>query len=84
MYLRRAGWTDADSFSIQTAAGEVRPAHHGSLHLHGGHGPRRPGPSDSYPSGAGDGRGTLEVDGRELAFQFVSIGNPQCAIEWGD
>jgi diaminopimelate epimerase len=25
MYLRRAGWTDADQFSIQTAAGEIRP-----------------------------------------------------------
>ena len=25
MYLRRTGWTDADSFSIATAAGEVRP-----------------------------------------------------------
>ena len=25
MYLRRHGWTDADRFSIQTAAGEIRP-----------------------------------------------------------
>src|SRR2546421_8584546 len=25
MYLRRRGWTDNDSFSIQTAAGEMRP-----------------------------------------------------------
>ncbi len=25
MYLRRAGWTDARQFSIQTAAGEIRP-----------------------------------------------------------
>ena len=25
MYLRRAGWTDAQQFSIQTAAGEIRP-----------------------------------------------------------
>ena len=25
MYLRRAGWTDASQFSIQTAAGEIRP-----------------------------------------------------------
>ena len=25
MYLRRAGWTDAATFSIQTAAGEIRP-----------------------------------------------------------
>src|SRR5204862_5876902 len=25
MYLRRRGWTDNDSFSIKTAAGEMRP-----------------------------------------------------------
>src|SRR6187200_2906921 len=25
LYLRRAGWTAADTFSIQTAAGEIRP-----------------------------------------------------------
>src|ERR671927_439680 len=25
LYLRRAGWTDADEFSIQTIAGEIRP-----------------------------------------------------------
>ena len=25
LYLRRSGWTSADSFSIQTAAGEIRP-----------------------------------------------------------
>src|SRR4051794_29148314 len=25
LYLRRAGWTDARQFSIQTAAGEIRP-----------------------------------------------------------
>ena len=25
MYLRRAGWTYATTFSIQTAAGEIRP-----------------------------------------------------------
>jgi diaminopimelate epimerase len=25
LYLRRAGWTDEDRFSIQTAAGEIRP-----------------------------------------------------------
>ena len=25
LYLRRRGWTDADAFAIQTAAGEIRP-----------------------------------------------------------
>ena len=37
-----------------------------------------------YPAGADDGRGTLTSDGREFAFQFVQVGNPQVSIEAGD
>jgi diaminopimelate epimerase len=37
-----------------------------------------------FPSGGDDGAGSLTVADRELTFQFVSIGNPQCAIEVGD
>jgi diaminopimelate epimerase len=40
--------------------------------------------SKDYPGGSGDGRGELEADGREWAFQHVSIGNPQCAISVPD
>jgi diaminopimelate epimerase len=40
--------------------------------------------SKDFPSGGEDGTGTLEAGGRELRFQHVSIGNPQCAIEVGD
>ncbi len=83
MYLRRAGWTDSDRFSIQTAAGEVRPRITGATTCTVDMG-RATLTSDSYPSGPPDGTGSLEAGGRELAFQFVSIGNPQCAIEWGD
>jgi diaminopimelate epimerase len=36
---------------------------------------------EDFPSGAEDGTGTLTAAGREFAFQFVQIGNPQCAIE---
>ncbi len=83
MYLRRSGWVDTDTFSLQTAAGEVRPRITGPTTCTVDMG-RAALTSDSYPSGGADGAGTLEVDGRELSFQFVSIGNPQCAIEWGD
>ena len=31
MYLRRHGWADQDSFSVRTAAGEVRPRIDGEL-----------------------------------------------------
>jgi diaminopimelate epimerase len=37
-----------------------------------------------FPSGGQDGAGTLTAAGRELSFQFVSVGNPQCSIEVGE
>ena len=80
MYLRRNGWADSDTFSIGTAAGEVRPRITGPTTCTVDMG-RATLASEDYPSGTGDGRGTLGVTGRELRFQFVSIGNPQCAIE---
>jgi len=83
MYLRRNGWTDADTFSLMTAAGEVRPQITGpaTCTVDMGRATLR---SDSFPSGGPDGEGVLEAAGREIAFQHVSIGNPQCAIEWTD
>ena len=33
MYLRRSGWVDQDSFSVRTAAGEIRPRIHVSWRL---------------------------------------------------
>jgi diaminopimelate epimerase len=83
MYLRRNGWTDSDTFSLMTAAGEVRPRITGPATCTVDMG-RASLTSKDFPSGDAEGRGTLEADGRELAFQHVSIGNPQCAIEWGD
>lgn len=80
LYLVRAGWTDARQFSVRTAAGEIRPTitsptscrvDMGRAHLQ----------SENYPAGPPDGTGTIEADGRMWAFQHVTIGNPQCAIE---
>jgi diaminopimelate epimerase len=79
MYLRRRGWTDNDSFSIQTAAGEMRPRITGPTTCTMDMG-RAKLTSKDYPSGPEDGTGT--VDG--YAFQHVSIGNPQCSIEIKD
>jgi diaminopimelate epimerase len=81
MYLRRSGWTDRDSFGIETAAGEVRPRITGPATCTVDMGRARLASKD-FPSGADDGRGALTADGREYSFQHVSIGNPQCAIEW--
>ncbi|HEY1594321.1 MAG TPA: diaminopimelate epimerase [Thermoleophilaceae bacterium] len=83
MYLRRHGWTDEDEFSIETAAGEIRPRITGERTCTVDMG-RASTRSKDFPSGPEDGRSTLESAGREFAFQHVSIGNPQCAIEVGD
>jgi diaminopimelate epimerase len=79
LYLRRAGWTDADTFSIQTAAGEIRPTITGPATCRVDMGRARLRSPD-YPGGPPDGRGTVSAGGREWSFQHVSIGNPQCAI----
>ena len=75
MFLRRRGWTGADTFSIQTVAGEIRPTITGETTCRVDMG-RAKLRSPAFPDGGADGRG--EVQGQ--AFQHVSIGNPQCAI----
>jgi diaminopimelate epimerase len=83
LYLRRAGWTEDDTFSIITKAGPVTPTLISERTAAIAMG-RANITSGDYPSGSADGRGTLEAAGREWAFQHVSIGNPQCAIEVED
>jgi diaminopimelate epimerase len=83
LYLRRAGWTDQTQFSIQTAAGEIRPTilDERTCRLDMG---RARLQSADFPSGAADGLGTLELHGRTVGFQHVQVGNPQCAIHVPD
>jgi diaminopimelate epimerase len=80
LYLRHAGWTDADEFTIGTAAGPITPtiADERTCTLAMGQASTT---SKDYPGGPEDGRGELEAGGRSWSFQHVSIGNPQCAIE---
>jgi diaminopimelate epimerase len=80
MYLRRNGWTQEDAFSLRTQAGEVRPRITGPTTCSVDMG-RAKLSSKDFPAGGADGRGSLVAGGLELAFQHVSIGNPQCAIE---
>ncbi|MGZ4267967.1 MAG: diaminopimelate epimerase [Solirubrobacteraceae bacterium] len=65
MYLRRAGWTDARQFSIQTAAGEIRPTILGETTCRVDMGRARLGHAG-------------ELAG--FRFQHLTIGNPQTAI----
>jgi diaminopimelate epimerase len=78
LYLRHRGWTEADTFSIQTIAGEIRPTITGPTTCRVDMG-RASLTSKDYPGGPADGTGTVEG----YAFQHVSIGNPQCAIRIG-
>ena len=73
MYLRRRGWTDSDTFSIETAAGEIRPTITGETTCKVDMG-RAKLVSD----------GTLESAGREFAYQHLTVGNPQTAIQVDD
>jgi diaminopimelate epimerase len=79
LYLRRAGWTDADRFTVQTAGGLIRPTILGptTCRVEMGRAALR---SANYPGGNPDGTG--EVAG--FRFQHVTIGNPQCAIRVRD
>ncbi len=83
LYLRRHGWTDAETFSILTAAGPITPTITSERTCSVEMG-RASTQSKDFPSGPPDGRGTLAAGGRAWDFQHVSIGNPQCAIVVGD
>ena len=69
LYLRRHGWAQSDTFSIQTAAGEMRPT--------------ITGPS-TCTMDMGRAKlveeGALESAGHTFRYQALTIGNPQCAI----
>ena len=83
MYLRRSGWTDADTFSILTKAGPITPTIRSERECTLEMG-RASTTSADFPTGPDDGRGEIEAAGRTWSFQHVSIGNPQCAIGVGD
>jgi diaminopimelate epimerase len=83
MYLRRNGWTEHDSFSVRTAAGEIRPRIEGELCTMDIGRVRLRAEAD-FPSGGNHGTGSVESAGREFAFQFVQVGNPQVSIEVPD
>ncbi len=82
LYLRRHGWTEEETFAIKTVAGPIVPTITSELTCSVDMGKAATASKD-FPSGPEDGAATLLAGGREWAFQHVSIGNPQCAIEVG-
>jgi diaminopimelate epimerase len=83
LYLRHRGWTESDTFSIETVAGEIRPTITGPDTCTVDMGRARL-QSDDYPAGGPDGIGELTAGGRSWRFQHVKIGNPQCSIRVED
>jgi diaminopimelate epimerase len=83
LYLRRRGWTTEDTFSIQTAAGAIRPTitSETTCTVDMGHARLR---SADYPAGEEYGRGELVAAGRSWRFQHIQVGNPQCSIAVAD
>jgi diaminopimelate epimerase len=82
LYLRRHRWSEQNTFSINTLAGEIRATITSPTTCTVDMGRARMSSSE-YAGGAPDGRGELTVAGRVWAFQHVQIGNPQCAVEVG-
>jgi diaminopimelate epimerase len=79
LYLRRRGWTEEDTFGVQTAAGEIRPTITSETTCTVDMGRARLRSAD-YPEGDEDGGGELTAAGRTWRFQHVQVGNPQCSI----
>ncbi len=79
LYLRESGWAASDTLSLRTPSGVIHAELTGpdSATVEMG---TAVTVSDQYPEGGADGIGQIELDGQLVAFQFVSIGNPQCAI----
>lgn len=83
LYMRRRGWAQTDTFSIQTAAGELRPTITSSTTCTVDMGRARLRSPD-YPAGPDNGTGELVAGGRSWRFQHVQVGNPQCSIRVTD
>lgn len=80
LYLRASGWTDSDSLAIKTPAGVVTAELTGpdSATVSIGNATTA---SSQFPDGPTDGRSEMQIDGVDAPFQFVSVGNPQCAFK---
>jgi diaminopimelate epimerase len=83
LYLHRRGFTGAERFTIQTAAGPIEPTILSEDRCRVEMG-RAALVSDDFPGGPPDGLGELSVDGHTWRFRHVWVGNPQCAIAVAD
>jgi diaminopimelate epimerase len=73
LYLRAAGWTDDDTFTVITKAGPVTPRIIDPRTV-----------AMAIGRASSDGTGTVRSAGRDWEYRQVNVGNPQCVIEVGD
>jgi diaminopimelate epimerase len=83
LYMRRSGSASTDAFTVETAAGDLRPTITSPTTCTVEMGQARVC-SEDFPSGEQDGRGELSAAGTNWTFQHVQVGNPQCAIRIED
>jgi diaminopimelate epimerase len=83
LYMRRSGWASTDSFTVETAAGDLRPTITSPTTCTVDMGRARVRSAD-FPSGDQNGRGELSAAGKSWTFQHVQVGNPQCVIRIAD
>jgi diaminopimelate epimerase len=83
LHMRRSGWASTDTFTVDTAAGELRPTITSPTTCTVDMGRARVR-SEDFPSGDQDGRGELRAGGTNWTFQHVQVGNPQCVIRIDD
>ena len=83
LYMHRSGWVSTDAFTVETAAGELRPRITSPTTCSVEMGTARVR-SDDFPSGDQNGRGELSAAGTNWAFQHVHVGNLQCVIRVDD
>jgi len=73
LYLRSAGWTQDDEFSVLTKAGPVRPVITGPNEVRMQIGQARD-----------EGTGSLASAGRDWSYRKLNVGNPQCVVSAGE
>jgi diaminopimelate epimerase len=83
LYMHRHRWSEVSTFTIRTAAGEIRPTLTGPATCRIDIG-RASTTSKDFPGGPPDGVAELRAAGRSWRVQHVSIGNPQCSIHVED
>jgi diaminopimelate epimerase len=73
LYLRSAGWTDEDTFSVLTKAGTVTPRIIDPRTV-----------AMAIGRASDQGTGTVASAGRDWSYRALDVGNPQCVIEAGE